>query len=208
MGKKENQEKTDKRELILEAAASVFSEKGYHNATVEEIAKRAEIGKGTIYQYFSSKQDILVEMMDRKFGKYTDSIQNSILENDTAQNNMQRVINAHFVELADIHQFAAGFFQTGGSPEHCGSAASKVVEENRKKFVGAIEKLIQLGQEKGELCAGDAGLMAAAMIGALMGISGWAIEHQSLLHSEPEQEAFTSSIAKVMIAGLENNTTR
>ena len=56
-------EKTNKRELILAAAQEVFFEKGYHSATSEEIAKRAGIGKGTIYQYFDSKLEIFLEML-------------------------------------------------------------------------------------------------------------------------------------------------
>ena len=47
-------EKLDKRAMILTAAHEVFFEKGYHNATSEEIAKRAGVGKGTLYQYFDS----------------------------------------------------------------------------------------------------------------------------------------------------------
>ena len=51
-------EKANKRELILAAARETFGEKGYHNTTSEEIAKKAGVGKGTIYQYFDSKHDI------------------------------------------------------------------------------------------------------------------------------------------------------
>lgn len=47
--------KNNKRELILTAALDIFLEKGYHNSTSEEIAKRAGVAKGTLYQYFSSK---------------------------------------------------------------------------------------------------------------------------------------------------------
>lgn len=44
--------KNNKRELILTAALDIFLEKGYHNSTSEEIAKRAGVAKGTLYQYF------------------------------------------------------------------------------------------------------------------------------------------------------------
>ena len=48
-------EKQNKRELILAAAQEIFFAKGYYNTTSEEIAKRAGVGKGTLYQYFDSK---------------------------------------------------------------------------------------------------------------------------------------------------------
>ncbi|MEN6392180.1 MAG: helix-turn-helix domain-containing protein, partial [Syntrophomonas sp.] len=53
-----------KRELIIEAAIKVFSQKGYHNTRMEEIAQAAGIGKGTIYEYFESKLQLFQSMME------------------------------------------------------------------------------------------------------------------------------------------------
>src|SRR5437867_80369 len=47
-----------RRELILAAAASVFSERGYHAASIVDIAERAKIAKSVIYDYFSSKSEL------------------------------------------------------------------------------------------------------------------------------------------------------
>jgi len=52
-------------EAILDSAFEVFSAKGYHNATVDDIAQNAGISKGTCYQYFSGKEDIFLATMDR-----------------------------------------------------------------------------------------------------------------------------------------------
>jgi len=49
----------DKRNLILAAAAKIFATTGYHKARVQDIAKLAGVGDGTIYQYFRNKEDIL-----------------------------------------------------------------------------------------------------------------------------------------------------
>jgi len=48
-----------KRERILRAAAEVFSIKGYYNAKIEDIANEAGVGKGTVYEYFPSKERLL-----------------------------------------------------------------------------------------------------------------------------------------------------
>jgi len=52
-------------EEILSAAFRVFSIKGYHNATVDDIAQKAGISKGTCYQYFTGKEDIFIATMER-----------------------------------------------------------------------------------------------------------------------------------------------
>jgi AcrR family transcriptional regulator len=51
------------RERILDAALDVFSDKGFHMATVDEIAERAEVGKGTLYRYFSNKEGLFTELV-------------------------------------------------------------------------------------------------------------------------------------------------
>lgn len=54
-----------RRSQILMGAAQIFSEKGYHKATTKEIAKSAGVSEGTIYNYFSTKRDLLVAMVDQ-----------------------------------------------------------------------------------------------------------------------------------------------
>lgn len=54
-----------RRNQILDAATAVFAEKGFHRATTKDIAGRAGIAEGTIYNYFASKDDLLIGMMAR-----------------------------------------------------------------------------------------------------------------------------------------------
>ena len=54
--------KEEARSRILDAANRVFAEKGYHEATMEDIAKRLGVSKGAIYLYFSSKEDLFEAM--------------------------------------------------------------------------------------------------------------------------------------------------
>lgn len=61
-------ERRTRRRLMLEAARAVFAEKGYADATLEEIAQRAEFGKGTLYNYFKGgKEEILIAVFDNLY---------------------------------------------------------------------------------------------------------------------------------------------
>lgn len=60
---KKERRKEQKREVIFEAALNLFAEKGFHPTKVEEIAEAAGIGKGTLYEYFSGKENLLVELI-------------------------------------------------------------------------------------------------------------------------------------------------
>lgn len=55
-------QRSKRRAVMLRAAAAIFSEKGFEQARLEDIAERAELSVGTIYNYFASKFDLLVAM--------------------------------------------------------------------------------------------------------------------------------------------------
>jgi TetR/AcrR family fatty acid metabolism transcriptional regulator len=55
-----------KREMILEAAYDLFLNKGYWETKIIDIAEKAGIGKGTVYEYFESKDDIFFELFKTK----------------------------------------------------------------------------------------------------------------------------------------------
>jgi AcrR family transcriptional regulator len=54
-----------RRSQILDGAATVFAEKGFHRATTREIAQAAGVSEGTIYNYFDSKEDLLIGIMSQ-----------------------------------------------------------------------------------------------------------------------------------------------
>ena len=58
------QRQKDKKNQIIEAAAHVFAQKGYAGSSVADIAVKAEIGKGTIYAYFASKEDLFFAVFE------------------------------------------------------------------------------------------------------------------------------------------------
>lgn len=62
--KRKQLEKEAKREEILSTARKIFSEKGFENTSMEEIAKKVKIAKGTIYLYFDSKYDLFAAIIN------------------------------------------------------------------------------------------------------------------------------------------------
>ena len=72
--------KLSAKERILDAALEVFSNKGFHSATTDEIAERAGVGKGTVYRYFETKDKLFAELvrlrteeLERRAGSVIDS---------------------------------------------------------------------------------------------------------------------------------------
>ena len=69
---------SDTREKILVAALEVFSTKGFHGATVDEIAEGAELGKGTVYRHFQSKKGLFAELIRLKVAELEQEVSDAI----------------------------------------------------------------------------------------------------------------------------------
>lgn len=94
--------KESKYELILETAFQLFLEKGYANTKIIDIANEAGIGKGTVYEYFKSKESLFCEIFKRKvISKYAQM--NTVIQEDmSCQEKLQAAI---LYELHTISQF-------------------------------------------------------------------------------------------------------
>jgi AcrR family transcriptional regulator len=67
-----------KRELIREAGVKIFSQKGFHKTKIEEIAQEAGIGKGTVYEYFQSKEQLFKEIIREEMESFDAQIRQGI----------------------------------------------------------------------------------------------------------------------------------
>jgi AcrR family transcriptional regulator len=62
------------RDDILDAAAQVFRQKGFHGASMSDIADAVNVQKASLYHHVTSKQEILLALLDRALGMLTDHI--------------------------------------------------------------------------------------------------------------------------------------
>ena len=63
MRRKLTQRGRDRRQQLMDRAAILFAERGYHPTAVAEIVESLGVGKGVFYWYFSSKEELLVEIL-------------------------------------------------------------------------------------------------------------------------------------------------
>src|SRR5260370_17807378 len=67
----------------MDAAIKVFAERGFHTATVAEIARGAGVADGTIYLYFKSKDDLLLRLFDEKMTELLEAARSAIAHETT-----------------------------------------------------------------------------------------------------------------------------
>ena len=78
-----NNQSVDTRQKILQAASDLMTEKGIKKTSLKDIAKKAEISAGTLYYYYSAKEDIIYDIADNNLKQITDGLLNWIDRIDT-----------------------------------------------------------------------------------------------------------------------------
>jgi AcrR family transcriptional regulator len=94
-----------RREQILEAATRLFAEHGYSAANTQALADMLRVGKGTIYRYFPTKQDLFLAAVDRIMQRLNDQIDASLEGIDELFERMSRGIKAYLTYFASHPQF-------------------------------------------------------------------------------------------------------
>jgi AcrR family transcriptional regulator len=84
------QQREQVKESILDTSVAIFRQKGYENATIDEITKTVGIAKGTFYNFFSSKSEILISWAAQKFQKV--NIHEAFNINKTLEKNLYKFI--------------------------------------------------------------------------------------------------------------------
>ncbi len=78
------------REDLLEAAANVFSRRGFYEASIDEIAEEAGFSKGAVYSNFTSKQELFITLLDRHLEAELQSIAAQFTPNEKTSGTSQR----------------------------------------------------------------------------------------------------------------------
>jgi AcrR family transcriptional regulator len=124
---RKEREKEQRREEIINAAQVVFFEKGLHNSTMDEIAERAELSKGTIYLYYASKEDLYLAVTVRGFDILREMIKETIEASKNTLEAMWRLGTAYF-EFFEKHRSYFRMFHFLQFPEFHKQVSSDMME--------------------------------------------------------------------------------
>lgn len=105
-GKREIQ-KENRREEILRSAMDLFSKKGFELTTVEDITRAAHVAKGTFYNFFAKKEDVLLYFLDTEFSKSRKEIQRKISLTSTIAEKIELLIATYIKYIFPNKEFSA-----------------------------------------------------------------------------------------------------
>jgi len=149
-GTRRQREKEEHRREVLEAAEAVFAEKGYYDATVQEIAERAEFAVGTIYTMFDGKTAIYYELIEMRAREYMQNVQRAIQGLSDPLEQVRRVIATKLKFFEDNQRFFKIFTRAtsgtqAGKPFGLSEQGRKIYADYMRMLGGIFAKGIQQG---------------------------------------------------------------
>ena len=164
------------REQIIQAAIRVFARKGFHAANVREILEEAQVSTGTLYHYFKSKEELLLEIYRREIKVRQAFFEELRRRGLSFQEQVQRILKMHFDRVRQDPDL--GRVMLIGRMELVSHLREKiqVLYEDVARYV---ESIIQEGMKRGELEPCDAETLAYVVLGAIEAVTA-----RVLLHSD------------------------
>ena len=98
--------KTNNREKILNAAIKLFTKKGFESVGIETITRQAKLAKGTFYNYFAKKEDVLLYFIDRQIEKVRNEIQLLGLSNHNTLDQIELIIITYLKYIFQNREFS------------------------------------------------------------------------------------------------------
>ena len=153
---------------IIAAALSVFAEKGFAGARMEEIARRAGISKGTLYLYFETKEDMFRAVVREVVVPNIEVVQKAVLTADLSFATMVRTLLPRFADTVTRVPVGAVAKMVIGESRNFPELARVWHDEVIFKAIGLIAGVIERAQARGEVRPGDPRTHAFSIMGPMM----------------------------------------
>ena len=107
-------EKLRQRREMLAAALDLFSQKGYHNVSMQEIAEKAEFAIGTLYKFFQNKEDLYKALVLEQCDKFEEALMQRLRNRRTRLKNCEIMSGPKAKDFAAIFPLFACFWPKAG----------------------------------------------------------------------------------------------
>jgi AcrR family transcriptional regulator len=163
-----------REQLILDVAGGVFAASGYHAASMDEIAARADVSKPMVYAYFGSKERLYLAYIERTGRELLDRLERAALPEEPSLERLRARITEF---LAFVEEHRDGWRVLFAEAASNRPLAAEVADL-RERIVAAVRRMIEDAGLELAPSAGDG--MAHAIVGAGESFANWWLEQPSV----------------------------
>lgn len=189
-------QREERTALILQAAYDVLIEKGYYEASMDEIAARVGISKGTLYLHFKSKEDLIFMLIEEEIGKFLVVIDQILIQEISVHDRLEHILLESFQSIQGGRQFLLALRSIGINKGLIRDQLEKQV--SIAGLMSRLSKLFEEGKSNGEF---DATVPTAIMVSIFLGLMEIYSNEQSEVNQlSPEQ--LLKSVSHLFFHGL------
>jgi TetR/AcrR family fatty acid metabolism transcriptional regulator len=193
-------EKSDVKERIIEASTRLFLAKGFWGTSVKEITETAGIGRGTLYWYFKSKDDILITIFRKFDSELLEKLAETVRSARGDFSAKYRIFHKYSTEFArDNRDLSLAFNTLLNEIVGTNTEAEKVAKSVYGKFSRIIEDMLKEGKKDGSVKKElDSTLYARAVIACHTGmLVQWLVHGDSM-----DMPNFVRTVRTIILEGV------
>ena len=193
-------DKEKKRKEIMEAAIAVFSRTGYHRTKIKDIADEAGLGKGTVYEYFDSKEDLFLKMAEHLFGQYLENQEAMLRTIADPEKQIRTLISSSIEQAAMWTGMIYLYIDMWAEMDRKGEEDElrRIMAGLLDNTAGMLSNYIRKGQAQGAFKDFDAHLVAHILLAVLDGLMFQLLVDKKLF----DLEAMADTLSSLLLEGL------
>ena len=187
----------DKYQRILDAAVSVFAEKGFHSSRVSDVAARASVADGTVYLYFRNKEELLMTAINTAFDAFVSRARIELQAIESPAGKLRRLAQLHLQALGSNRDLAVVFQM---ELRQSARFLAPFSHQHMVEYFDLVRSAIRQGQEQGIFRSDLREKIAAnCFFGALDEmVTSWVLDNTHYKLTD-----VADSVADIILMGLE-----
>jgi AcrR family transcriptional regulator len=142
-------EKLRQRQDMLAAALQLFSEKGYHNVSMHEIAQNSEFAIGTLYKFFKNKEDLYKALILEQVEKFEEALTKAIEEPDDEVEKLRNYVRTKGQMFRDnISMVRLYFAETRGASFNITAGLDREIRDRYGPFLETLASIFKSGIDR------------------------------------------------------------
>lgn len=162
--------RSNRKDIIRRAAVEVISQKGFYNTRMQDIADQADMAVGTIYNYFSSKDDVLEYIFRTEMDRRLLMLKKLAKKKNSKKEFLEEFLEKHLTALIDNQHLGRVLVR---EKDFSKRGENGKIQEFMQTIINNLEEIFRSGIDQGEIKNIDPHLMAIFFFGSMQGV----IEH-------------------------------
>jgi AcrR family transcriptional regulator len=152
-----------RRQEVIDVAARVFAEKGYHATSIDDLVAATGLQRGGLYHYIAGKGELLIAIHERFIEPLLANARDIVAEDLPADETLRRLAHALMQDIANYRDQVTVFLHEWRVLQ--GTPAWERVHEARREFEDTVQSVLSRGEREGRFAVSDLRLTSYAFLG-------------------------------------------